>query len=93
MASPSELYGDKKELYFHLYFHEIFEGANQTSVRVIDPKSDFPNFGETWIMDVPLWDSLKAEKIIARVQGVSVQSDQKTIGWQLSFNIVFETPE
>jgi Dirigent-like protein len=91
MASQS--YGDKKELYFHLFFREIFEGANKTTETVIDPKSDFPNFGETAIMDVPLWDSLKSEKIIARAQGVSAQSDQKTLGWQLSFNIVFETPE
>ncbi|KAJ1700424.1 hypothetical protein LUZ63_000203 [Rhynchospora breviuscula] len=82
-----------KQFYFHVYFHEIFYGPNNTTVTSARPNSDFPNFGEISIFDVPLWDSQDANKLIARAQGASIQSDQKTIAWHLSFNIVFELPE
>ena len=76
-----------------MYFNEIFDGPKKTTATVISPNSDFPNFGEIRMMDVPLWDSLNEKKVVARMQGTALQSDQTTYGWHLSCNIVFELPE
>ncbi|XP_078182219.1 dirigent protein 20-like isoform X1 [Carex rostrata] len=86
------LAADKKEFYFHVYFHEIFDGVNKTTETVISPNTDFPEFGQIGIMDVPLWSDLNQKTIIARMQGATLQSDQKTYGWHLSCSIAFELP-
>jgi Dirigent-like protein len=90
-ALPLRLEAEKKEFYFHLYFHEIFDGPGKTTETVINPNPDFPNFGEILIYDVPLWDSLNEKTLIARAQGAAFQADQNTYGWHLTFDIVFES--
>ncbi|KAJ4730695.1 Dirigent protein [Rhynchospora pubera] len=89
---PLQLNADRKQFYFQVYFHEIFTGPNSTTTAAANPNSDFPNFGEILIMDVPLWGHLNGTNLIARLQGVATQSDQKTFGWHLSFHIEFELP-
>ena len=92
-ALPLQLGADRKQFYFHVYYHEIFDGANKNSETVINPNSAFPNFGQIGILDVPMWSDLNEQKLIARMQGPNFQSDQTTLGWHLSCNIVFELPE
>ncbi|KAJ4799224.1 Dirigent protein [Rhynchospora pubera] len=91
-ALPLQLNADRKQFYFHVYFHEIFTGSKSTTTAAVSPNSDFPNFGEIGIMDVPLWGYINGTNLIARLQGAAIQSDQKTFGWHLSFNIEFELP-
>ncbi|KAJ3707841.1 hypothetical protein LUZ61_011546 [Rhynchospora tenuis] len=83
---------EERQFYFHGYFHEIFTGPNNTTTTAVSPNPDFPNFGEISIFDVPLWGYLNGTNLIARCQGAGIQSDQNTLGWHLSFNIVFELP-
>ncbi|KAJ1703295.1 hypothetical protein LUZ63_003074 [Rhynchospora breviuscula] len=91
-ALPLQLNAERKQFYFHVYFREIFTGPNSTTTIAASPNSDFPNFGEIGIMDVPLWGHLNETNLIARFQGAAIQSDQKTFGWHLSFSIEFELP-
>ncbi|KAF3327431.1 dirigent protein 22-like protein [Carex littledalei] len=91
-ALPLRLAADKKEFYFHVYFHEIFDGVKKTTETVISPNNDFPEFGQIGIMDVPLWSDLNEKTLIARMQGAALQSDQNTYGWHLSCSIEFELP-
>ncbi|KAJ1690682.1 hypothetical protein LUZ63_014837 [Rhynchospora breviuscula] len=91
-ALPLQLNADRKQFYFHVYFHEIFTGPNRTTTTAANPNSDFPNFGQILISDVPLWGHLNGTNLIARFQSVATQSDQKTFGWHLSFHIEFELP-
>ncbi|KAJ4758389.1 Dirigent protein [Rhynchospora pubera] len=92
-ALPLQLNADLKQFYFHVYLHQIFDGDKKNTITAISPNSDFPNFGQLSIMDAPLWGYLNQTNLIARAQGVSIQSDQKTYGWHMSFNIEFEMKE
>jgi Dirigent-like protein len=89
-ALPLQLAAEKKEFYFHVYFNEIFSGKGKNSETIISPNSDFPNFGDIGIMDVPLWADLNQNKLIARAQGAAFQANQNTYGWLVNYNIVFE---
>ncbi|KAJ3698802.1 hypothetical protein LUZ61_002507 [Rhynchospora tenuis] len=92
MASPSPIPG-KKEFQLHMYWNDISEGTGKTTVPVITSNSEYPNFGETRVIDVPLYDTASKDKIIGRAQGISVQADLKQKAFLLSFNIEFETPD
>ncbi|KAJ4756784.1 Dirigent protein [Rhynchospora pubera] len=92
MASASPIPG-KKEFKLHMYWNDISQGTEKTTVAVISPNAEYPNFGETRVMDVPLYDKTTKDKIIGRAQGVSLQADLEQKAFLLSFNIEFETPD
>ncbi|KAJ3696019.1 hypothetical protein LUZ60_001396 [Juncus effusus] len=77
---------------FTLYFHQIFETS---TITIFNPNpEDYPNFGQTNVMDVPLFDGTASNaSLIARWQGLAVQSDVETVGWHLSFSVVFSNAD
>ncbi|KAJ3700504.1 hypothetical protein LUZ61_004209 [Rhynchospora tenuis] len=107
MASASPIPGKEEFFFFegqvaittptefklHMYWNDISQGTGKTTVPVISPKSEYPNFGETRVMDVPLYDTASKDKIMGRAQGVCVQADLRQKAFHLSFNIEFETPD
>jgi hypothetical protein len=80
----------KNELYFHLYLHHTPLGPNKNQAGIVDPK--LPNsFGSMSVNDWTLSDGLGTDaKVIARAQGLHVQTGMSSQKYQNYFSIVFE---
>ncbi|RCV09206.1 hypothetical protein SETIT_2G008600v2 [Setaria italica] len=80
----------EKELFFHLYLHHAHSGADQNQFEILASKR--PNIlGTTLVNDWLIYDKRgQGAKVVARAQGLHIQSGMKAKNWRSSFSIVFE---
>ncbi|KAF3328603.1 jasmonate-induced protein [Carex littledalei] len=80
----------KNELYFHMYLHHTPLGSNRNQSGIVNP--NLPNsFGWTVVNDWPLYDALGPNaKVIARAQGLHIQTGMSSQKYQNYLSIVFE---
>jgi Dirigent-like protein len=77
------------EVYFCLYTHQIWNGANTNDVLTVDPNIK-NHFGQIRSDDWPLLDGPPGPnaKLVGRIQGQHTLSNTET--WKLAFNIIFQ---
>ncbi|XP_061357494.1 dirigent protein 22-like [Gastrolobium bilobum] len=78
--------------HLHFYFHDILDGENRTSVKIINPPSGSPSaFGATYMIDNPLTEEQDlSSKLIGRAQGTyALASQQLDFAFKMDINFVF----
>ncbi|MED6139464.1 hypothetical protein PIB30_084132 [Stylosanthes scabra] len=76
----------------HYFFHDILDGQNPTSVKIINPPagSGGGGFGVTFMVDNPLTEEEDIRsKEIGRAQGTYALASQHDLGFKMVMNFLF----
>ncbi|THU46944.1 hypothetical protein C4D60_Mb09t10290 [Musa balbisiana] len=88
---------EEKMTHLHFYFHEIYAGANVTTMVVAVPpgtNSSFTTFGALVVIDDMLREGPEpSSKLIGRAQGLVAQASQEGSALLTAFNFVFTEGE
>ncbi|RZR98758.1 hypothetical protein BHM03_00028190 [Ensete ventricosum] len=97
-ATSDEYTAPKEKMtHLHFYFHEIYAGANVTTMVVAVPpgtNSSFTTFGALIVIDDMLREGPEpSSKLIGRAQGLVAQASQEGSALLTAFNFVFTEGE
>ncbi|MED6128484.1 hypothetical protein PIB30_098402 [Stylosanthes scabra] len=76
----------------HYFFHDILDGENPTSIKIIDPPAGSPGggFGVTFMVDNPLTEEQDIRsKVVGRAQGTYALASQHDLGFKMVMNFLF----
>ncbi|URE09912.1 disease resistance response protein 206 [Musa troglodytarum] len=83
--------GSEKSTHLRVYFHEVFRGANVTSLNVVKGNGNYPSrFGNIDMIDAALRTGADARsRVVGRAQGVSFHVSQEEEALLIEFVLLF----